>query len=525
MSTNKESVANWVKNQIKQEEIDCYLHDGKDFVDDDYIENLIKEAEAKPTTKEEVEAIIEKAFTIKLMSQEDLAKLVTITDSNLRSLVTKAAKKIKKKVYDNRIVLFAPLYLGSKCVNGCKYCGFNCNNDQVKRRVLTMEEVKQEARVIATKTGHKRLVVVFGEHPETDADYICDAMKAIYSVKEKVRGGEASIRRVNINAAPMSIADLKKLNQAGIGTFQVFQETYHHKIYSEVHPANSLKGNYRWRLYAHHRAMDAGIDDVAIGTLFGLADWRFELLAMVAHAKDLEERFGLGPHTVSVPRLEPATNTDFSWVKHWVNDEDFKYLVAVIRLAIPYAGLIVTNRESPQILHELVDIITQRDADSRLGIGAYNQALLDGEYDNRGLEVAPSGEDIFSTPDNQNTNQQFQLGDTRCLDAIIRELAKSGHIVSFCTAGYRCGRTGKKIMKLLETGVEGCFCKLNAILTFREWLDDFGSKETQKIGQAIIDKELEEVKSRIGSDYSQVLYDNFMASYNKIVEGKRDLYF
>lgn len=525
MSDFGKNVSFWVKTQIKQEEIDCYLHDGKDFIDDNKIENLIKEAEANPPTKEEVSKIIQKAFSIKLMSQEDLAKLVTITDPDLRQLVREAAKQIKKKVYDNRIVLFAPLYLGSKCVNSCKYCGFNCNNSSVKRRVLSMDEVKEEARVIATKTGHKRLVVVFGEHPDTDVNYICDSMKAIYSVHEKVRGGEGSIRRVNINAAPMSIDDLKKVNEAGIGTFQVFQETYHHKTYSLVHPSNNLKGNYQWRLYALHRAMDAGIDDVAIGALLGLADWRFELLAMVAHAKDLENRFGLGPHTVSVPRLEPATDTDLSWVKHWVSDEDFKYLVAVIRLAIPYAGLIVTNRESPQILHELVDIITQRDADSRLGIGAYHQALVDGEYDNRDVGENTALEKLYKTPDNQDANQQFQLGDTRSLDAIIRELADSGHIVSFCTAGYRCGRTGKKIMKLLETGVEGCFCKLNAVLTFREWLDDFGSKETQEIGQRIIDKEIEEIKSRIGTDYSQVLFDNFMASYNNIVKGKRDLYF
>ena len=316
---------------------------------------------------------------IKLLSDEDTAYLVNVKDKELRDLVFEAAKKIKFKVYDNRIVTFAPLYLGSKCVNNCKYCGFRCSNNEIERRVLTMEEVRKETQVLCGKIGHKRLVVVYGEHPATSCDYIVESMKTIYSVKEKVRNGIGEIRRVNINSAPMCISDMKRLHEAGIGTFQVFQETYNHKVYKEVHPENTLKGNYRWRLYALHRAMEAGVDDVAIGTLFGLADWRFEVLGMVAHARDLEEKFGLGPHTVSVPRLEPAAGTEFDWVKHWVSDEDFRYLVAVLRVAIPYAGLIVTNREKPEMIKSLIDIITQRDADSRIGIGSYTLAYENGE--------------------------------------------------------------------------------------------------------------------------------------------------
>ncbi len=511
------SLSKWAKDQIKQDEIDRYLIDGKDFIDDEKINSLLDSAKTKKASPEEIRNIIQKAFDIKLMNDEDVAALVNVSDPALREEVFEAAKKVKDKVYDNRIVLFAPLYLGSKCVNGCKYCGFRDCNEGIQRRVLTQEEILAETHVLATEIGHKRLVVVFGEHPDTNADYMAESMKTIYGYHERVRNGEGVIRRVNVNAAPLSIADLDKIRLAGVGTYQVFQETYSHETYAKVHPANSIKGNYGWRLYAHHRAMEAGIDDVAIGTLLGLTDWRFEIMGMVAHARALETRFGLGPHTVSVPRLEPAAGVDFSWVKDWVSDEDFKYLVAVLRLAIPTAGLIVTNREKPEMLRSLVDIITQRDADSRLGIGAYADASKRGKF-KKHLEEG--------VPENQEAErQQFVLGDTRSLDAIIRELAADGHIVSFCTAGYRCGRTGKKIMNLLKTGVEGCFCKLNAVLTFREWLDDFATPETMRIGQEIIDKELAAVKERVGGDYTPILYEKFMETYQKIVDGKRDLYF
>lgn len=503
LATGKQPVSEWVKDCIKQDEIDRYLDNGKDFIDDDAIESAI-ESNDNPDA-DRVRAIIAKAYGIKLMDANDVAALVNVKDPALRAEVFKAAADIKKKVYDNRIVTFAPLYCGSKCVNACKYCGFRCDNGAIERRVLTMDEVEAEARILASKIGHKRLVIVFGEHPETGADYIAECMKRIYSIKDRVRNGVGEIRRVNVNAAPMSVADLRKLHDAGIGTFQVFQETYRKKTYREVHPEGTLKGNYHWRLYSLHRAMEAGIDDVAVGALFGLADWRFEVMGLVAHARDLEKRFGLGPHTVSVPRLEPAADTDFSWIKHWVSDDDFRYLVACIRLAIPYAGLIVTNREKPEMIASLLDIITQRDADSRVGIGAYTEA--------------------FSANDQREETQQFILGDTRSLDAIVRELAEYGHIVSFCTAGYRCGRTGKKIMTALESGREGCFCKLNAVLTFQEWLEDFGSPETKKIGDAIIEKEMEEIKARVPNDFSETVYEHFVKGRNRILAGERDVYF
>lgn len=499
----KISVADWQKNLIKQDEIDRYLEGGKDFIDDEAIEADLEKNRA--ATPERVRAILKKAYGIKLMDASDVAALVSVTDPALRAEVFQAAKEIKTKVYDNRVVTFAPLYCGSKCVNACKYCGFRCDNASIERRVLSIDEVEAEARILAGKIGHKRLVLVFGEHPDTGADYIADCMKRVYSIKMKVRNGVGEIRRVNVNAAPLPIDEMKKLQEAGIGTFQVFQETYNKKAYRTVHPEGSLKGNYAWRLYALHRAMDAGIDDVAVGALFGLADWKFEVMGLVAHARDLERRFGLGPHTVSVPRLEPAADTDFSWVKNWVSDDDFRYLVACIRVAIPYAGLIVTNREKPEMIRSLLDIITQRDADTRVGIGAYTEA--------------------FSAHDQREKTQQFILGDTRSLDEIIRELAAEGHIASFCTAGYRCGRTGKKIMDALGSGREGCFCKLNAVLTFQEWLEDFASPETKKIGDAIIDREMGEIRARVPADFSEPMWDHLVKARDRILKGERDLYF
>lgn len=504
-----QSTADWVKNQIKQDEIDRYMDKARDFINDDYIRKTL---EANHNVeKQRIRDILSKAHEIQLMDDADVAALCNITDPDLRAEVFKAAEEIKKQVYDNRIVMFAPLYLSSKCVNACRYCGFRADNTAQQRTVLTQAEVEEETHVLASRIGHKRLVIVFGEHPESAADYIVDCMKTIYSVHDKVRNGVGEIRRVNVNAAPMSIADLKKLEKGGIGTFQVFQETYDHEIYKTMHPSSTLKGNYGWRLYALHRAMDAGIDDVAIGCLFGLADWRFDVIGMVNHARDLEKRFGLGPHTLSVPRLEKAIGTDFSFIKNWVSDEDFKYLVAVLRVAIPYAGLIVTNREKPETIRQLSNIITQRDADSRIGLRAYSEAYKAG---------------LNTSADRQSLEkEQFELSDTRSLDEVIREAASLGHIVSFCTAGYRCGRTGKKIMDLLRSGQEGCFCKLNAVLTFQEWLDDFGSEETRKIGMDLIKKEIDEIKERTPSYYPEALFKKFYDDYQKVLQGQRDLYF
>ncbi|NCC65051.1 MAG: [FeFe] hydrogenase H-cluster radical SAM maturase HydG, partial [Spirochaetia bacterium] len=425
-------------------------------------------------------------------------------DKELRKEIVEAAKELKKKVYDNRVVTFAPLYCGSKCVNRCAYCGFRSDNASVIRKVLTMDEIRAETQVLAGAIGHKRLIIVFGEHPETDADYIAQTMKTIYEVKVPVRNGMGEIRRVNVNAAPLPIKDLKKLNEAGIGTYQVFQETYHHETYQNVHPIDTLKGNYRWRLYALHRAMDAGIDDVAIGALFGLYDWKFEVMGMVAHARDLERLYNIGPHTISFPRLTPAVGTNFDHLQHQVSDEDFTHLIAVLRLAIPYAGMIITNRERPEIMESVIDMCTQRDAESKIGIGDYADSYRKDQIAER---------------------EQFMLNDTSSLDQVIQKLAQQGHITSFCTAGYRCGRTGDKIMGLLKSGKEGCFCKLNAVLTFQEWLEDFASEKTKMIGEALIEQEIEEIKQRVPSDFSPATFAKFLSNHAQIKNGVRDLYF
>lgn len=487
----------FISSRIKPREIEKYLTGGKDFIDDGLIEKTIRRA--KPDTKR-VGEILEKSLAIETLTLEETATLLAVEDKKLLDLMSQTAFKVKKKVYDNRIVTFAPLYLGNYCINDCLYCGFRKSNPKAFRRVLNLDQIKSEAKVLAGRIGHKRLIVVYGEHPNNDIDYMAQSIKTIYSVKEKTKNGFGQIRRVNVNAPPLSIKELKKLNQVGIGTYQVFQETYHHQTYQKMHPKDTIKGNYDWRLYAMHRAFEAGIDDVGIGALFGLYDWKFEAMGLVAHAHELENKFGIGPHTISFPRLEPADNAPYTVKsKYKLSDSDFKKLITVIRLAVPYTGLIITARETAKIRRESLELgVTQTDASTKIGIGGYSQAIQT----------------------QRSNQQQFLLGDTRSLDEVIREFAKRGFITSFCTAGYRCGRTGKCIMDLLRSGEEGKFCKLNAVLTFREWLDDFASNKTKEAGQKIIDQEIEEIREK-----NPKIYDNFINFYDKIKEGERDLYF
>jgi 2-iminoacetate synthase len=482
---------------IKTEEITKYMA-ASDFIDEEAIENALNEN--RHPGSERIKDILQKSQAIETLDLDETAALLNVKDKSLWGEIFQAAAAVKKKVYDNRIVTFAPLYCSNLCVNNCAYCGFKSDNS-IERKKLTIDEIREEIKVLAGEIGHKRLVTVYGEHPDSDVCYIADTLKTIYSVKVKTKNGYGQIRRVNVNCAPLSIADLKILKQAGIGTYQVFQETYHRETYQRLHPVSTIKGNYHWRLYCMHRALDAGIDDVGIGVLFGLYDWRFEVMGLVAHAHALEECFnGVGPHTVSIPRLEPAMNAScVSKTNYKVSDEDFKRLAAVIRLSIPYTGMILTARESPEIRRKVIPIgCTQTDASTRIGIGVYSKKYLNQE----------------------ESQQQFLLGDTRSLDEVIAELAQMGYITSFCTAGYRCGRTGNRIMELLRSGKEGQFCKLNAILTFRVWLDDFASPETKMAGEKIIEKEINEVKKRLPLFYAQLI-----EYYRKIESGERDIYF
>jgi 2-iminoacetate synthase len=482
---------------IKTEEIARYMTAG-DFIDEGAIEKALNEN--RRPEPQRIKEILQKSQEIATLDLDETAALLNVREEDLWEEIFQAAAVVKKKVYDNRIVTFAPLYCSNLCVNNCAYCGFKSDNS-IERKKLTADEIREEIKVLAGQIGHKRLVTVYGEHPDSDVYYIADTLKTIYSVRVKTKNGYGQIRRVNVNCAPLPIEDLKILKQAGIGTFHVFQETYHRKTYQKLHPASTIKGNYHWRLYCMHRALEAGIDDVGIGVLFGLYDWRFEVMGLVSHARDLEKCFnGIGPHTVSIPRLEPAMNAScVSEADYKVSDEDFKRLAAIIRLSIPYTGMILTARESPEIRRKVIPVgCTQTDASTRIGIGVYSKKYLNQE----------------------ESQQQFLLGDTRSLDEVIAELARMGYITSFCTAGYRCGRTGDRIMELLRSGKEGQFCKLNAILTFREWLDDFASPETKIAGEKIIAKEIKEVEKRLPSFYPKLI-----EYYKKIEDGERDIYF
>lgn len=489
----------WIEKRIKQDEYLKYMDQGKDFIDENAIFQALEKG--KNPDPKRIDEILQKSLAIQTLTPEETSALIHVEDEGVLEKMRATALEVKKKVYDNRIVTFAPLYMSTYCVNDCVYCGFRKSNKAMERGALTMEEVRAATHYLAGQIGHKRLIVVYGEDPRTDTDYIAETIQTVYSVSAKTpKGGVGQIRRVNVNAAPLPIEDLKRLNSVGIGTYQVFQETYHHDTFNRLHPKKTLKNNYPWRLYSMHRALEAGIDDVGIGALFGLYDWKFEIMGLLSHSIELEKKMGIGPHTISFPRLEPASHAPFiEKTPHKMSDRNFLKALSIIRLSVPYVGMIITARETADIRRQAIQYgVTQADASSKLGLGAYSRC-----------------------DENQNADdQQFILGDTRTLDELIRELAQMGNITSFCTAGYRSGRTGKCIMELLRCGREGQFCKLNAVLTFKEWLEDFASEETKKIGETILQKEIEEVKAKLPS-----LYPAFYKSYEKICSGERDIYY
>jgi len=499
MTSTAYDVHAWIRNRVKPEEVSKYKTGSETFIPEHEIEALIDRAGTPDPGY--IRDIFAKSLSIQTLEPAETAALLSITDQGLLEEMYQIAGQIKKKVYDNRIVTFAPLYTGNICVNNCAYCAFRCDNDAVQRGTLTPAEIVRETEVLVGKIGHKRLILVYPEHPQTDIEYMADSIRKVYSVT--IRRGERklNIRRVNVNAAPLAIEDLRKLKAVGIGTYQVFQETYHRATYAKLHPAGTLKSNYEWRLYCMHRALEAGIDDVGIGALFGLYNWKFEVLALLYHSLHLENRFGVGPHTISFPRIEPAANTPFiKQATAHVTDEEFKKLVAILRLSVPHAGLILTAREDAATRKTIIPLgCTQTDASTKIGIGAYSRTESAGQEEAR---------------------QQFIIGDSRSLDEVVRDLATMGYITSFCTAGYRCGRTGEHIMELLRSGKEGVFCKLNAVLTFREWLDDFASPPTKEIGEKVIARELREVSERYPEMHAQLL-----DYYARTSHGERDLYF
>jgi len=434
-----------------------------DFIDDEHIEALMN---IERPSKERVREIIAKSLAKEALSVEETASLIA-ADEELTEEIFAAARMLKDKVYGNRIVLFAPLYIGNKCINDCKYCAFKRSNKDVKRRTLSFDEITRQVTALED-VGHKRLILVFGEHADYDADFIAECVKKVYSIKS----GHGEIRRVNINAAPLSKQDFAKVKNAGIGTYQVFMETYHHETYRKMHPPGTAKGDYMYRLDSLSRAFEAGCDDVGIGALFGLYDWRFDLLGLVSHSIFLKDSYGVGPHTISFPRLQPAAGVDIDSA-YSVSDHDFKKLVAILRLAVPYTGLILTARENPELRREMMAFgVSQIDAGSRIEIGGYTE---------------------FGDAQVMNC-EQFLLGDIRSLDEVIKELADDDFLPSFCTSCYRLGRTGEHFMEFAIPGFIKRFCTPNALTTFMEYLVDYASDETVKSGQRLIDKELSQIK-------------------------------
>lgn len=410
-----------------------------------------------------VRAIIDKSLAKQALSVEETAVLLGTEDRDQIEAIFQAARTLKERVYGNRIVLFAPLYVGNHCVNDCAYCGFKRSNKDAVRRTLAGEELEAQIRALQ-RAGHKRLILVFGEHPAYDAASIAEVVRTAYGIKE----GRGEIRRVNINAAPLDVEGFRTVKAAGIGTYQVFMETYHRATYARVHPAYTRKGDYLYRLDALSRALEAGCDDVGIGALFGLYDWKFEVLGLVAHALHLQERYRVGPHTISFPRIRPASGVQLDH-RFDVSDEEFARVVAILRLAVPYTGLILTAREPAPLRRRLMAFgVSQIDAGTRLEIGGYTEA-----GDAQVME-----------------REQFSLGDVRSLDEVIVELVEDGYVPSFCTACYRLGRTGEHFMEFAIPGFIKRFCTPNALTTFKEYLVDYASPRTRAAGDRRIAAEL-----------------------------------
>jgi 2-iminoacetate synthase len=460
-----------------------------DFIDDAALESLLTGDTPEPA---QVRDVLAKSLAKTPLTVAETALLVRTTDPDLLEEMFEAARRLKREVYGNRIVLFAPLYIGNDCTNDCLYCAFRRSNLAEIRRSLNQEEIRDQVAALE-RQGHKRLILVFGEHPRYHADFIAECVRTVYSVKV----GPGEIRRVNINAAPQNVAGYRTIKAARIGTFQVFQETYHHETYAQMHPPYTRKGNYLYRLDALSRAQEAGIDDVGIGALFGLYDWRFEVLGLVCHALHLQERYGVGPHTISFPRVRPALGVRLP--DRWkVSDAEFKRLVAILRLAVPYTGLILTAREPPELRRELLGFgVSQIDAGTRIELGGYTEC-----GDAQVLE-----------------REQFELGDIRPLDEVLRQLVTDGYLPSFCTACYRVGRTGEHFMEFAIPGFIKRFCTPNALLTAAEYLRDYASPATRAAGEKLIADELARFEEG-------PLKNELVARLRKIQESaERDLYF
>lgn len=456
-------------------------------IDEARIASLLK----TEASEEEIDSIVEKTKHLKRLSLEESAKLLSVTDEKLLKKIYEAAAYVKNTIYGKRVVMFVPLYISNICSNNCVYCGFAANNKHTVRKHLSPAEIKEQTEILL-KRGHKRILMVAGEPAsKNNADYYVDAMKAIYSAEYK----GSKIKRVNVNAAPLSVEDFKKLKAAGIGTYQIFQETYHDATYRKLH-ISGAKTDPDNRLDAIDRAFAAGIDDVGIGPLLGLYDHRFEVLAMLMHIEYIEGKFGIGPHTISLPRIEPAPGSDYaSNPEHPLTDEEFKKIVAVLRLSVPYTGMIMSTRESAQMRDILVNLgVSQLSAESKVTPGGYDE------------------EDEH----NEHMDRQFSLNDQRSLDEIAQSLLAQGYLPSFCAACYRKNRTGETFMDLAKPGEIKHMCDMNALITLKEYLEDFAKPEVKEAGYKLI----EEYKKRLDEKSLKMLEEFF----KNIDSGIRDEY-
>jgi 2-iminoacetate synthase len=455
------------------------------FIDEARIRSLLMPAQ--PASRKEIESIISKALQSNGLDIEEVAKLIQITDQDLLDKMYKAASQIKKNIYGNRIVMFAPLYISNYCVNGCTYCGYKHSNE-FNRKKLTDDELQEEVRALI-EMGHKRIALEAGEdYSNCSVDYILHAMNTIY----KTKIDDNAIRRINVNIAATTVENYRRLKANDIGTYILFQETYHEESYRKYHPTGP-KSNYLYHLTAMDRAMEGGIDDVGIGALFGLYDYRFELLALMMHKDHLEEKYGVGPHTISVPRMRKATDVAVDELPYAVTDDEFKKLVAIIRLAVPYTGIILSTREEAAFREEVINLgVSQISAGSKTDVGGYHE--------------------------DDKMESQFELADERPQTEIIHSLLEKGYLPSYCTACYRAGRTGDRFMQVAKNGSIQNLCHPNALMTLKEYLEDYCDDQLKALGNKVIQENLAKIPN-------ETMRAKTVERLKQIEQGERDLFF
>ena len=463
----------------------------EEFISDEVIRETLDYATKHKDDLDMMRKIINKGRKAKGLTYKEAMTLLECDNPEIIDEIFHLAKEIKEKFYGNRIVMFAPLYLSNYCVNGCVYCPYHGQNKHIKRKKLTQEEIKEE--VIALQDmGHKRLALETGEDPKMNPiEYVLESINTIYNIKHK----NGAIRRVNVNIAATTVENYKKLKEAGIGTYILFQETYNKKSYEALHPTGP-KSDYAYHTEAMDRAMEAGIDDVGCGVLYGLENYKYDFVGILMHAKHLEDTYGCGPHTISVPRIRPADDIDPDTFDNGVPDDIFKRIIAVLRIAVPYTGMIMSTRESQEMRREALEIgITQISGGSRTSVGGY-----------------------VEEEDEEDNSAQFDVSDKRTLGEVVKWLIELGYVPSFCTACYREGRTGDRFMSLLKAGQISNICQPNALMTLTEFLEDYADEETKKNGEELISKRLE----MIPNEKVRKLTKEYIAN---IKIGKRDFRF